>query len=99
MKEGSFKPDYSKDITPVGKYKDVLILNLPISTDTNVEPLICAFKDNKLLGAIHLKSDDTWDVIGPDKKVTSEINVKDKNLYKEFGADLMYFPGREDINY
>jgi len=99
VKEGSFKPDYSKDITPVGKYKDVLILSLPISTDTNVEPLICAFKDNKLLGAIHLKSDDTWDVISPDKKVVSSMDVKDKNLYKEFGADLMYFPGREDINY
>ena len=99
VKEGSFKPDYSKDITPVGKYKDVLILSLPISTDTNVEPLICAFKDNKLLGAIHLKSNDTWDIISLDKKIVSSMDVKDKNLYKEFGADLMYFPGREIINY
>ncbi|MBE3592341.1 MAG: hypothetical protein IMW84_05615 [Thermoanaerobacter sp.] len=97
VREGDFKADYSKDIKPVGKYKDVLILSLPVSTDTNVEPLICALKDNKLLGAIHPKSNDMWDIIGPDKKVASSIDVKDKNLYKEFNADLMYFPNLETI--
>lgn len=92
VKEGSFKPDFPKDIIPVGVYENILILKVPVSTDTNLEYLMCAFKNNEFLGAIHLKSDDTWSVIDSNKKVISEINLKDKNLYKRFNSHFLYFP-------
>lgn len=92
VKEGVFEPDFPKDIIPVGVYEDVLILNVPVSTDTNLEYLMCAYKNNEFLGAIHLKSDDTWNVINSDKKVVSVINMRDKSLFKMWGVHYLYFP-------
>ncbi|NJD04008.1 MAG: hypothetical protein FIA99_15745 [Ruminiclostridium sp.] len=92
VKEGNFVPDYPKDIKPVGIYDDILILNIPVSSDTGMEYLICAFKNNIFLGAIHLRYNDMWSIIDQNKKIIEEINVKDKNLYKEFNLNFLYFP-------
>ncbi|KXG74882.1 hypothetical protein [Thermotalea metallivorans] len=92
VKEGSFVPEFPKDILPIGVYEDVLILSLPVSTDTGIEYLLCAFQNNEFQGAIHLKIDDTWNVIDSNKKNVSEISVKDKKLFKRFNAAFLYFP-------
>jgi len=97
VKEGSFKPDFPKDILPVGVYNDILILNLPISTDTDLEYLMCAYRGEEFLGAIHLKGDGTWNIINSDKKVITEINAKDKGMYKRFNSDYLYFPWAGNI--
>lgn len=98
VKEGSFEPDFPKDILPVGVYKDILILNLPISMDADIEYLMCAYRGNEFLGAIHLKNDETWNIIDSNKKVISEINVKDKGLYKRFNCHYLYFPWVSNIS-
>ena len=92
IKEGDFVPDYPKDILPVGVYDGILILNVPVSSDAGMEYLFCAFKNNNFLGAIHLKGNDMWSIIDQNKKTIEEINVKDKNLYKEFNLNFLYFP-------
>lgn len=92
VKEGDFVPDYPKEIKPVGIYDDILILNVPVSSDTGMEYLICAFKNNIFLGAIHLRYNDMWSIIDQNKKIIKEINVKDKDLYKEFNLNFLYFP-------
>jgi len=92
IKEGSFNPGYPKDIIPVGTYEDVLILSVPVSTDKSIEYLLCSFKSNEFQGAIHLKSDDTWDIIDKNKQVVSKINIKDKNLFKMFNSCFLCFP-------
>lgn len=97
VKEGSFEAGFPKDILPVGVYKDILILNVPISTDTNLEYLMCAYRGEEFLGAIHLKSDDTWNIIDSNKKVINEIDVKDKGLYKRFNSHYLYFPWMGNI--
>ncbi len=92
VKEGSFEDDFPKDIIPIGKYEDVLLISVPISTDNSIEYIICALKNDELIGAIQLKSDGTWNIIDSNKKVISEIDVKDKNLYRRFNSDFIYFP-------
>lgn len=97
VKEGSFNPGFPKDIIPVGIYEDILILSVPISTDTNVDYLICALKNNEFLGAIHIENDDVWNIIDSKNNVKTEINVKGKNLFKKFNKSFIYFPFMSNI--
>lgn len=91
VEEGSFEPPFPKSIAPIGVFEDILILQVPVSTDVNIEYVICAFQNDKLLGAIHLKND-SWNIIDSENNVISEIDVKNKNLYKQFNTYLLVFP-------
>ncbi len=97
VKEGSFEPNFPKDIIPVGVYEDILILSIPISTDVNIEYIMCAVKKDSLLGVLHIKSDGTWRVYDSNRKNVYEINLKDKNLVKRFDTDLLFFPYNGNI--
>jgi hypothetical protein len=97
VKEGGFEPGYPKDILPIGVYKNSLILDVQVSTDIDIEHLICAYRNNEFAGAIHIKNNRTWEVIDSNKKTTAKINVKNKNLYREFGTDFLVFPSAGSV--
>ena len=91
VEEGSFEPLFPKDIRPIGSYKDVLIVSVPISTDTHAEYLMCAIKDNIFVGALHLKANQPWEIINSKKEVTSTFDVTNKNLLPRF-SEYLSFP-------
>lgn len=92
VKEGSFSPEFSKDILPIGLVNDVLIVRVPVSTDVDLEYLICALKGEAFLGAIHVKNSNEWVVYDSSKKTTSSLKLDELNLYKNFGTDVLQFP-------
>ena len=73
VKEGKYVPDHIKEILPIGSYNNILILQVPISSDIGLEYVICAFKENSFMGAIHLRTDDTWSIINKDRQKIDEI--------------------------
>lgn len=94
VEEGKFKPEYLGEIKPVGSFKEILILSVPISTDTNLEYLMCAYKNDKFLSAIHLKRDGVWDVINSAKTIVSTVDISSKDLELRFGEYISFpFPG------
>lgn len=91
VKEGKFKPDFEKAIIPVGSYKDVVVVNIPVSTDTDLENIVCAILDNKIIGSIHLKKDGMWDIRKDEKDISSVFDVSDRKLHEKF-YEYLTFP-------
>lgn len=91
IKEGKFKPDFEKAIIPIGSYKGIVLINVPISTDTDLENLVCAVSNNKIIGSIHLKKNGIWDIRKGEKSISSVFDVSDKNLYVKF-YEYLNFP-------
>ena len=91
VKEGKFKPDFEKAIIPVGSYKDVVVVNIPVSTDTDLENIVCAILDNKIIGSIHLKKNGMWDIRKDEKDISSVFDVSDRKLYEKF-YEYLTFP-------
>ena len=92
VQEGDFRPLGPKFIRPIGGYGDVAIVQVPISTDTGMERLVCTVRGDQFLGAIHEKDDGTCDIIGADRKVRSEVGLREDGLLKVYGSYLFYFP-------
>ena len=92
MPEGSFIPESPISPMPVGAYGDILIIRLPVYTDTNVEYLFCAFRDDNFLGAIHIKENEVWDIIEVGGDVGTNIDLRNQHIFKSFGLDLIIFP-------
>lgn len=90
VKEGSFDTGYQEGIRPVGVFKDILILSVPVCSDTSLEFLMCAYKNNKFVGGVHLKRDQKWDIINHKKEIVSTIDFSKKDLEPQLGEYLTF---------
>lgn len=91
VKEGRFNPDFEKAIIPIGSYNDVIIVNVPISTDVDLENIVCAISDNKIIGTMHLKKDGIWQIRNENAEVSDKFDVSNRDLYVKF-YEYVTFP-------
>lgn len=91
VKEGKFNPDFEKAIIPIGSYEDVIIVNVPISTDIGLENIVCAISDNKIIGSIHLKKNGIWEIRTENTENISKFDVSNRDLYVKF-YEYLTFP-------
>lgn len=84
VKEGRFKPDFEKAVIPVGNNDNMLFLKLPISTNVDLEYLICAVEKNNIVGSLLLRKNGKWEVRNKENELTSIFDVSERDLYIKF---------------
>lgn len=90
VKEGSFQPDYEAFITPIGAYDGIVILNVPVTTDTDIESLMCAVFENRVIGSLHMKKDGIWNVRTYGRDIISVFDTTEMTFYPFYDGTAIF---------
>ncbi len=84
---------YISSLSVIGAYNDILLVSVPVNTGKSDESLICATRDNKIIGAIY-RHDHIMQFYDKDKNLKSELNFEGNIGY---GSQLI-FPTKNNTN-